>query len=380
MKINYILTHPIQYQAPLIRFLHKSGINLKVLYRSNLSSKKYFDKEFNRNISWGTNLLSGYNYKFLNYIGSNKVNFLFPLTTDFINKVLDDNVEIIWVHGIKNWYNICIIILAKIFNKKVFVRDEVTHFSKKRNFLNKFVNFLFYNLIDYFVDIYLAIGSQNKKYYLDHNINPKKIVMVPYVVDNNFFYKKNKNNSKSIKFTYLFAAKLIKKKGAILLLEAVKILQKNITFTKNSNFLITGDGYLKNSLKEYSKKNNLNNVKFIPFQNQKQISKIYQKADVFVIPSLIEPWGLAVNEAMAAENAIISSTIVGSSFDLVFNGLNGFKFKSGCSKDLAKKILLMYQNKRKIKKYKTNSVKIISKWNFDLCLKGFQKGIKKVKN
>ena len=28
----------------------------------------------------------------------------------------------------------------------------------------------------------------------------------------------------------------------------------------------------------------------------------------------------------------------------------------------------------------TNSVKIISKWNFDLCLKGFQKGIKKVKN
>ena len=211
MKINYILTHPIQYQAPLIRFLYKSGINLKVLYRSNLSSKKYFDKEFNRNISWGTNLLSGYNYKFLNHIGSNKVNFLFPLTTDFINKVLDDNVEIIWVHGIKNWYNICIIILAKIFNKKVFVRDEVTHFSKKRNFLNKFVNFLFYNLIDYFVDIYLAIGSQNKKYYLDHNINPQKIVMVPYVVDNNFFYKKNKNNSKNIKFTYLFAAKLIKK-------------------------------------------------------------------------------------------------------------------------------------------------------------------------
>ena len=378
MNIKYILTHPIQYQSPLIKFLHKNKIKIKVLYRSNMSAKKYFDPEFKKKISWGTNLLQGYKYQFLNYIGPNKVSTIFPITTDFVNKIMDDKTKIIWIHGIKNWYNLCIILIANIFNKKVFARDEVTHFSKNRNFINKFFNYLFYNFVDFFIDIYLAIGSENKKYYIDNNINPKKIVIVPYVVDNNFFKKKNIKKNKKI--TFLFAAKLIKKKGADLLLEAIIILNQSVNFSVNSNFLIVGDGYMKNSLKEYAKINNLKNVNFIPFQNQKKLSKIYQNSDVFIMPSLIEPWGLTVNEAMAAGNAIISSNSVGSSFDLVFNGINGFKFKKDDVQDLAKKIFKIYQNKKNIKKYKLNSQKIISKWNFNLCLAGIKKAISKVKN
>ena len=57
------------------------------------------------------------------------------------------------------------------------------------------------------------------------------------------------------------------------------------------------------------------------------------------MPSTIEPWGLTVNEAMAAGNAIITSDNVGSSYDLVKNGKNGFKFKSGNENDLSRKIL-----------------------------------------
>ena len=193
-------------------------------------------------------------------------------------------------------------------------------------------------------------------------------------------FLKKKNIKKNKKLTFLFAAKLIKKKGADLLLEAIKILNQNVNFSVNSNFLIVGDGYMKNGLKEYVKINNLKNVKFIPFQNQKRLSKFYQKSDVFIMPSLIEPWGLTVNEAMAAGNAIISSSNVGSSFDLVFNGINGFKFENGDSKELAKKIFKIYQNKKKIKKYKLNSQRIISKWDFDLCLLGIKKAISKVKN
>jgi len=63
---------------------------------------------------------------------------------------------------------------------------------------------------------------------------------------------------------------------------------------------------------------------------------------------------------MAAENAIISSNAVASSYDLVLDNVNGFKFKNGNSKDLANKIFKIYQNKKKIKKYQSNSLKIIS--------------------
>ena len=376
MNIKYILSHPIQYQSPLIKFLTKKGLKIKVLFRSDMSTRKYFDTEFKKKISWGTNLLDGFDYEYLNYVGPNKVDAIFPLTTDFTNKIIEKDTNIIWLHGIKNWYNLCIIFIAKIFKKKVFIRDESNHFSKKRSFLNKIFNYFFYKFIDNFIDVYLAIGSQNKKYYLDHNIKNKKIVIVPYTVDNNFFNKKNKfKNNK--KLTYIFAAKLIKKKGANILLEAINILNHNKKFNYNSEFLIIGDGYMKNSLQSYVKLKNLKNVKFIPFQNQKKLSELYQKSDVFIIPSLFEPWGLTVNEAMAAENAIISSSAVASAYDLVSNNVNGYRFKNGDSKDLANKILKIFKNRKKIKKYQSNSLKIISKWNFNQCFLGIQKAINK---
>ena len=125
-----------------------------------------------------------------------------------------------------------------------------------------------------------------------------------------------------------------------------------------------------------SKENNLKNVTFFPFQNQKNLSKFYQNSDVFIMPSRIEPWGLTVNEAMSAENAIISSNQVGSAYDLVKKNINGFTFINNDSQDLARKILLIYKNKRKIKKFKSNSLKIISRWEFKQCYNVLQEAIK----
>ena len=74
MHIKYILTHPIQYQSPLIKYLVNKRIQITVLYRSNISVKKYYDNEFKKNIKWDVDLLSGYNYKFLKHFGKNTVN------------------------------------------------------------------------------------------------------------------------------------------------------------------------------------------------------------------------------------------------------------------------------------------------------------------
>ena len=378
MHIKYILTHPIQYQSPLIKYLVKRGLKIKVLYRSNISVKTYFDPGFGKKIKWDTSLLRGYNFDFLNFIGPNKVGNIFPITTEFINKIFNDKTNIIWLHGIKNWYNLCIIILSKFFKKKVFVRDEMHQFSKNRTTINNFLNYLFFQLIDQFIDVYLAIGTANKKYYIKNNIGKKKIITVPYTVNNEFFNKKRKKISKNKKTIFMFAAKLIPRKGADLLLESLILLKKYRNFSLNTEFLIIGDGEMKKQLIQLSKENNLKNVTFFPFQNQKNLSKFYQNSDVFIMPSRIEPWGLTVNEAMSAENAIISSNQVGSAYDLVKKNINGFTFINNDSKDLARKILLIYKNKGKIKKFKSNSLKIISRWGFKQCYKGLQEAIHRV--
>ena len=94
------------------------------------------------------------------------------------------------------------------------------------------------------------------------------------------------------------------------------------------------------------------------------------------MPSRIEPWGLAINEAMSSGNAIITSNVTGASFDLIRNNKNGLIFENNNSDDLAKKILFIYNNKKKVSYYKKESVKIISKWGFRECHKGLIKAIK----
>jgi hypothetical protein len=187
--IKYLVTHPIQYQVPLIRYLSKK-IKIKVAYRSNISTKQYHDKDFNKKVIMQKNLLNGYDYHLLKFIGPNKVSKFFPLTIEFKN-IFSDNNKIIWIHGIKIWYNLIIIILSKFYNKKVFVRDEI-NILKKRSIFNYFTNKLFFFFIDNFIDCYLSIGTENSRALEKFGVNKKKIHRVPYVVDNDFFSVKKK--------------------------------------------------------------------------------------------------------------------------------------------------------------------------------------------
>lgn len=370
--IKYILSHPIQYQVPLIRFLSKR-LKIKVNYRINTASKKYYDKGFNKKILIDNKLLSGYDYKFLKFFGPNKIDNFFPLTYEFIQENFSDDSNIIWIHGSKNWYNLIVIFLSFFFNKKVFLRDEL-NFIKRRNFFNYNLNKLFYIIIDPFIKCYLSIGKINDHAYKIFGIKKHKIFNVPYVVDNKRFYVKNKRYNKKI--TILFVGKLIHKKGCDLFLKSIIILNKDLFFRKNVIIDIIGDGILKSELINFKKEKNLKNVNFLGFKDQNSIKKYYKKSHIFVMPSREENWGLSVNEAMCSKNAIILSKNVGCRNDLLKKNFNGFYFKNNDHKDLAKQISKLYKNKNKIKKFGQNSFKIISKWTFQECLIGLNNAIK----
>ncbi len=369
--IKYILTHPIQYQSPLIAYLSKK-LKIHVLYRSNISTKKHFESTFNRKIIISSNLLKDYKYSYLNKIGPNKVSLFYPITTDFIKNIFTKDTKIIWIHGIKYWYNIILIILSKLFRKKVFVRDEYNNL-KKRSPLNLFLNRIFFFIIDKFVDVYLSIGSANTSAYLSNGVSKKKIFLVPYVVDNSYFKKKKINRSKKI--NVIFSGKLISRKGCDLLLKSIAICNNYKNFKNEFKFTIVGDGVNIKKYIEYKKINELTNVKFVGFKNQNSIKKYYCKSKILILPSREENWGLVINEAMSARNMIISSDIVGASKDLVRNNYNGYTFINGDYRDLAKKILKVYKKKNNIDRFCNNSFKLISSWTFKECLIGLNKAI-----
>ena len=66
VRLAYLVSHPIQYQAPLLRRIAlEPTIDLTVLFGSNFSVRGYKDRGFGVEVAWDTPLLDGYRSEFL---------------------------------------------------------------------------------------------------------------------------------------------------------------------------------------------------------------------------------------------------------------------------------------------------------------------------
>ena len=89
-----------------------------------------------------------------------------------------------------------------------------------------------------------------------------------------------------------------------------------------------------------------------------------------VLPSKEETFGLVINEAMSASTAIIASDKIGSSKDLVINGINGFIFKSENLESLTAILEKTLSNKETLLDMAEKSEEIIKDWNYEKDLEG----------
>ena len=82
-------------------------------------------------------------------------------------------------------------------------------------------------------------------------------------------------------------------------------------------------------MQEFAAANNVESLQFLGFQDRNSIPKFYAMADVLVLPSQKETWGMVVNEAMCFSLPVIVSDQVGAGKDLVNDDYNGFVFPDG---------------------------------------------------
>jgi glycosyltransferase involved in cell wall biosynthesis len=91
--------------------------------------------------------------------------------------------------------------------------------------------------------------------------------------------------------------------------------------------VLAGDGPLRSELEQMAKHIGIGGaVHFAGHKNSSGLVPYYAFARCFVLPSRREPWGLVVNEAMAAGLPVIVSNRCGCTEDLVEDGVNGFVF------------------------------------------------------
>lgn len=69
---------------------------------------------------------------------------------------------------------------------------------------------------------------------------------------------------------------------------------------------------------------NLKNIHFIDFKKPEELSAYYQAADIYILPTREDIWGLVINEAMAYGLPVITTTKCLGGVELIKDGENGF--------------------------------------------------------
>lgn len=173
-------------------------------------------------------------------------------------------------------------------------------------------------------------GTLAERYLVQHGADPESLCQLPNAPDVEKIQKQahalriereglRRELGFSEKPTLLFVGRLIPKKGAHLLIEAISRTAE----AERPNLVIVGDGPEREMLLiQASQLGVSEQVRFVGFVQPEDIIRWYVASDLFVLPST-ETWGVVVSEALAAEVPIVVSDEVGCHSDIVKNKVAG---------------------------------------------------------
>jgi glycosyltransferase involved in cell wall biosynthesis len=341
VKVAYFVSHPIQYQAPLLRRIaQERDIELTVFFFSDLSVKGYADEGFGGvQVKWDVPLLDGYAHEFLPGIRKNgTLGFATPLNYGILSRLRREKFNAVLVHGYHTFNALHAICAARLLNIPVLLRAESTMDDRPRSRAKLAAKKLFFAFLRRMVRCVMPIGAKNAEYWTASLGNDTPMFLMPYAVDNQYFSSRaaqaasnREDLRRALKLKpglpiFLFASKLQSRKRCIDLVEAFLQLSPEHGVDPPAHLLIAGDGEERSAIERRISESGTQNIRILGFQNQSEMPRLFDLCDVFVLPSVYEPWGLIVNEVMNAARAIVISDQVGCGPDLIHDGVNGFVF------------------------------------------------------
>jgi glycosyltransferase involved in cell wall biosynthesis len=338
LRLAALLTHPIQYFAPLFRTLAaQPGLELTVYYGSRRGTVPLVDPGFGKAYTWDIPPLEGYRYKFLpglfreadNTPPSRQIN------PSIVNEITPRRYDALWIHGYAGNTCYLAILTALLKAVPVLVRGDSHLRVEPPSAAKKYAKYLVLRALFSRLAGFLYIGTLNKSYYQHYGVPESRLFWCPYTVDNAFFRHQAETLAPrrcqlraawgigDRRPVILFAGKFIAVKQLPLLLEAYRRVRER----RVCALLLAGDGPFRHQIEAEVQKKSIPDVRITGFLNQTEIPKAYAAADFLVLASCFERWGLVVNEAMNFSLPIVVSDRVGCGPDLVRPGVNGEVFE-----------------------------------------------------
>jgi glycosyltransferase involved in cell wall biosynthesis len=335
-------THPVQYQAPVYAAVERChGIPVRAIYGSDYSIAGGFDQDFQTSVTWDNFQIDPEATTFLSSIRPE----MSGRTVGLDKALAAAHPSAVLLTGYQPFFHLRAFWETKRRHYPVLFRAETTDDAVKRSPLKSWLRDSLLRLLYAGCDRLLPIGSRSYRHYRRLGCPQEKLVMSPYCVDTRVFqqeehYRQELRRRLRLELeiaddrtVLLFSGKLGARKAPHLLIEAVRHLPAEQRGRMVLLFL--GSGPEQQNLVEAAAREPRVAAHFAGFQNQSRVSPYYHAADLFVLPSNSETWGLVVNEALHHGLPCVVTEAVGCAADLIEPGVTGEICATGDAASLA---------------------------------------------
>ncbi|QYZ80373.1 glycosyltransferase family 1 protein [Methanofollis formosanus] len=210
-------------------------------------------------------------------------------------------------------------------------------------------------------DVAIALTSNMKE--AMKNIYNRNMAVVPNGIElEGYIDKSPMQKVKCREKIVLFVGRLHPIKGVRYLLLAMQILHEEMPDTR---LILVGDGEERNYLEELTDRLEMRGwVDFVGKVPHQRIPDYMCKADIFVLPSLSESFGIVNIEAMAFGLPVVA-TRVGGLPDIIEEGVNGYLVEAKKPDQIAHKLLILLQNNTIMEEISINNIRKAEMFTWD---------------
>jgi glycosyltransferase involved in cell wall biosynthesis len=296
--------------------------------------------------------------------------FVCNINYNIYQKIQRYNPDRIIATGWDSFATLAAVVYAGTHNKEIILWAGSTIYED--SFIRK-VSLPYVKFILRFFDGFISYGTASEEYLrllgvrknIDHFYNTVDVdhfLTQGQRISQEKQMLKEKIGVRSSSRIIVFSGRLVAIKCVDLLIKA--FIQANEKF-QDIELIIVGYGPEEQGLRKMAVENS--RIHFLGHRGSDEIPGIYGISDILVLPSISEPWGLVVNEAMACGCAIIASDRCGCSRDLIRG--NGIVVEGGKLYPLVKALERLLSSESELKRMKEKSRSIIKHFKPDLLVK-----------
>jgi glycosyltransferase involved in cell wall biosynthesis len=327
-RLAFIVSHPIQYYAPLHqRLAHRGDLRIKVFFTWHDGRQAVRDSGFQRVVAWDIPLTEGYEWELVPNVAAapGTHHFLGLRNPTLVKRVLAWQPDAVHVTG---WAWASHLWALRSLRR----RGVPTLFRGDSHLLDETMRGPRWRLKEAVLrqvfawpSAVLYVGQANRAYYEAFGVTPDRLYHCPHSIDVARFAEPAELYQREARvwrqqlgiadddFVLLFAGKLERKKRPI---ELMRVVLEHGGLV----LILVGNGELEGEVQALAAAHPTR-FRVLPFQNQSRMPVVYRLGDIFVLPSgWGETWGLAVNEALACGRPVLVSDRVGCAGEVLEGG------------------------------------------------------------